>query len=136
MKLLGYSGEDVMFPTEDEMIITLNDSNESSETDTNNEDNYNHDLKFQEPYAIVWDVGEARHWFVGLYLGESDMDGKHRFDHLTHINKNDNFHWERPNRDDIQDALPQQIVPCDVIGKWVYDKRKPKFTVYNADEIE
>ena len=64
------------------------------------------------------------------------MDGKYRFHHLTPINKNDNFHWERPNRDDIHYALPQQIVPCDVIGKWVYDERKPDFTVYNADEID
>ena len=71
MKLLGYSGEDAIFPTEDEMITTLNsiELQESSETANNNGsnvDNYNPDLKFQEPYEIVWYVGQDRQRFVGI----------------------------------------------------------------------
>ena len=71
MKLLGYSDEDAIFPTEGEMITTLNSNElqESSETANNNgsmEDHYNPDLKFQEPYEIVWYVGQDRQRFVGI----------------------------------------------------------------------
>ena len=44
--------------------------------------------------------------------------------------------WIRPNRDNIQQTKPEQIVTCGVDGYWDFDAERPTYVLRNVAEIE
>ena len=84
--------------------------------------------KFQQPLAVVWDQSDGtRKWFFGQ---NEDM---FRVDHLVGSYTD----WKRPVNDDIQNETKhQQIIPCEVTGDWVFEKRHSIFKVDNVQDIE
>ena len=64
-------------------------------------------------------------------------DGSIRINHLQCDVKDLNIAWVAPRADDIQDVLPEQIIPVEVVGKWAfYEHRVPNFVINNVGEIE
>ena len=59
--------KDILFHTEDEIMAILTEESKTSQPCA---------FSFQQPLAIMWDIGENRHWFVGFYLDTNgDEDG-------------------------------------------------------------
>ena len=85
----------------------------------------------QEAIAVIWDDT----WFIGFYLGKND-DGSLRVDHLVRdtlktFKQHEAWKREFTHSDDIQDVMPIQIIPVEVIGVWFFGKRKSLFVVEN-----
>ena len=87
-----------------------------------------------QPLAVVWDDGDHRYWCVAFFQAKND-DSTYEVDNLAGKKNSNGSEWVRPAMDDVQNVLPQFIIPCEVCGNWDYTRRISTFVVENVAEI-
>lgn len=133
--LLMFSNPDegtheMLFHTEEEIMSILDGAPTSTKSSG---------YSFQQPLAIVWDIGDVKEWFIGFHLdANSDEEGTFQTVRVDHMEKQGacKKKWIRPKQDDIQDVQEQQILPCKVLGDWEVTSRSAVFNVQNAGELQ
>ena len=83
--------------------------------------------------AVVWDEGQERKWYIGLFVDNND-DGTERIDHLEMIRAKET--WCRPRIEDIQDVKDMQIVPCSINSEWVLSSRSAVLHIKKSKEVD
>ena len=127
-------GELVLFPSEDEIMSILNE-NSCDNVLLRTPSDTQAQFKLQQPLAIIWDkaIGN-RYWCIGFVTGTDD--GKICIDHLQPSSQDKSLtKWIRPQIDDVQDVILDQIIPVDIDGQWDLQKRQPTFILRNRDSI-
>ena len=80
----NYVEENIVFPTEDEIMDLLHNN---SEYTVASKDITTLSLRPNQPLAVIWDSRAKRNWFIGFFLDKNE-DGTYRVDHLERINGN------------------------------------------------
>ena len=126
--------ESALFPSEDEIMSILNENSCDNvllwtPSDTQAQ------FKLQQPLAIIWDkVNGDRYWCIGFVMGIDD--GKIHIDHQQPSSQHKSLtKLIRPQTDDVQDVILDQIIPVDIYGQWDLQKRQPTFILRNRDSI-
>ena len=108
--------EPVLFPSEDEIMSILNEKSCDNVLLPTPSDIQGH-FKLQQPLAIIWDKANGdRYWCIVFVMGTDD--GKICIDHLQPSSQNKSLtKWIRPQIDDVQDVILDQIIPVDSDGQ-------------------
>ena len=78
---------------------------------------------FQQPVVIIWDDKyDRRMWYIIFHIG-GDLDANSiRVDHIERVNETDDKIWCKPQNKDIQEAILEEILPCQVKGECKFRK--------------
>ena len=87
-----------LFNTEEEILEILCKRQKDQESQTKSKEVI---FQSQQPLAVVWDEGQERKWYIGLFVDNND-DGTVRIDHLEMKRAKET--WIRPRIEDIQDV--------------------------------
>ena len=125
--------EKVLFPTEEEIIDQVLDVSTyanvaSDRDDADSAPDGTISYTYLQSLAVVWDEGDNRYWCVAFFLSKCDDEETFEVDNLVEKKNSNRRYWVRPVMDDVQDVLPQFIIPCVVQGEWD--------VVENVEEIE
>ena len=135
----GEVGQDVHFPTEDEIFELLEGADNREQTCNVEHVEYSTDtptFSAEQPLAVVWDTSDnVRYWCICFYIRDL-IDNEIQVDHLKCKYDSKFDQWIRPEKDDIQPVQRIQILPVDVDGEWDYSKRQPVYHIHNVQDIE
>ena len=107
-----------LFNTEEEILEILCKRQKDQESQTKSKEVI---FQSQQPLAVVWDEGQERKWYIGLFVDNNDDKTVVRIDHLEMKRAKET--WIRPRIEDIQDVKDMQIVPCSINSEWVLSSR-------------
>ena len=133
----GERGEDVCFPTEDEIfeLLSKGKNDEESVPMTQMLTEEKRTFTPEEPLAVIWDnTSDERYWCLGFYV--RDLVDEIQVDHLKMKHEGKYELWIRPTEDDTQPVQHAQILPVGVIGTWDLSKRQSVYTINNVNDIE
>ena len=121
-------GEDIHFPTEEEIYELLNngahqDMSTIVEADRN--------FKAEKPVA----ADGKRYWCIGFYI-QNISDDEIQVDHLKCKQEGNYKGWVRPDAYDVQIVHVVQALPVQIIGEWDLRKRQSVYHVLNLQDIE
>ena len=137
---MGSEGEDIVFDSADEIMSILQNKLEESSTSTSS---VKQKRQRDDPIIVVWHERGNPVWYLGFYLDENDDDTM-RIDHLKRCEVYDkrgrkvksDIEWERPQTDDIQDVVEEQILSCIPVGDWIISPDSFIYHLENSDEIK
>ena len=131
-------GEDIHFPTEDEIyeLLSNGDIEVSSAEEVQEQEESVRKFISEEPVAVIWDTeDENRFWCVGFYI-QSISDEEIQVDHLKCKREGQYKEWIRPEADDVQVVHHVQVLPVNVIGEWDFSKRRSVYRIVNLEVIQ
>ena len=87
--------------------------------------------KVNQMCAVLWQEDGGYQWYLG-YVKEVSQNGQLLVDHLARVSSDSK--WKYPSHEDVhvQEMDPEQIVPCEIKGKWdmATNLRKSLFSGY------
>ena len=119
-----------LFNTEEEILEILCKRQKDQESQTKSKEVI---FQSQQPLAVVWDEGQERKWYIGLFVDNND-NGTVRIDHLEMKRAKETWIW--PRIEDIQDVKDMQIVPCSINSEWVLSSRSAVLHIKNPKEVD
>ena len=129
-------GEDIEFPTEDEIYELLNNTDiEVSSTEVTEQEDSVRKFVSEEPVAVIWDSEDDRYWCIGFFI-QNLSDDEIQVDHLKCKRKGEYGEWVRPERDDVQPVHHVQVLPVNVLGEWDFSKRLSVYRILNLEDIQ
>ena len=114
-------------PTEDDILKALGqdilpddvlENLDQTTAGTNGDDEPN---PINEPCIVIWDDKNGkRNWYLGICIKKT-KEKNYVIEHLERTSKgseNKHLRWQYPNKSDIQEVCPKQLLPCNIIGLW------------------